>query len=267
MRTLKVMFLARKYCAFTAKDAELNVPRGRPLAPVGESAVSPHCTIVLSAPAPSRVMNARIAEMLTFSLRHRGAQQVVLARYERHRRSRPGIYYVRVGAGVDPDDDADEVHVWERVDGGLDGREVSERRVRVDDERVRGGRAVQRVLLERAVPEAAHVAHPLHELPLDHLRSARRREERNGRHGNAGQGSCSRHAHSGIEGSWRWGGGEFKEEKELDDHGQEEDRNGIKRVATQFTSCCLPSAFGTLMATCARQSERTGTRIFLMGSR
>ena len=71
--TLKVMFLARKYCAFTANVAELNVPRGRPLGPVGESAVSPHCTIVLSAPAPSRVMNARIGEMVTFSLRSGGA--------------------------------------------------------------------------------------------------------------------------------------------------------------------------------------------------
>jgi hypothetical protein len=77
LRTLNVMFLARKYCAFTAKVAELNVPRGRPLGPVGESAVSPHCTIVLSAPAPSRVMNARIAEMLTFSLRQ-GSRRVTI---------------------------------------------------------------------------------------------------------------------------------------------------------------------------------------------
>ena len=64
-----MMFLATKNMELTANVAEPNVPMGLPQDPA-VSAVSPHCTIVLSAPAPSRVMNARIAEMLTFSLRH-----------------------------------------------------------------------------------------------------------------------------------------------------------------------------------------------------
>jgi hypothetical protein len=122
---------------------------------------------------------------------------------------------VRVGAGVDLDDDADEVDGRERVDGGLDGREVAERRVLVHDERVRGGLEGQRGL-ERAVLEAAHVPHPLQELPLDlfprrrgaaqtqaaRVRGydARRREERH--NGNAGQepdarrGHCNAHSYS-----------------------------------------------------------------------
>jgi hypothetical protein len=67
VETLKVMFLATKKAEFTANVAEPKVPTGRPKDPT-VSAVSPHCTTVLSAPAPSMVMNARIGEMFTFSL-------------------------------------------------------------------------------------------------------------------------------------------------------------------------------------------------------
>ena len=66
-RTLKVMFLATKNAEFTANVAEANVPMACPHGPT-VPAVSPHCTTVLSAPAPSTVMNARIGEMFTFSL-------------------------------------------------------------------------------------------------------------------------------------------------------------------------------------------------------
>jgi hypothetical protein len=89
---------------------------------------------------------------------------------------------VRVGAGVDLDDDADEVDGRERVDGGLDGREVAERRILVHDERVRGGLTGQRGL-KRAVLEAANVPHPLQELPLDLFRPRRVRRERPQRRG------------------------------------------------------------------------------------
>lgn len=61
------MFLATKNCALTANVAEAKVPKGRPSGPT-VSAVSPHCTTVLSAPAPSMVTNARSGEMVTFSL-------------------------------------------------------------------------------------------------------------------------------------------------------------------------------------------------------
>lgn len=66
--TLKVIFCARKKGAFTAKVAELYVPMGWPLGPI-VSAVSPHCITVLSAPAPSIVINALMGDILTFSLR------------------------------------------------------------------------------------------------------------------------------------------------------------------------------------------------------
>lgn len=62
------MFLAMKYGAFTAKVAEAKVPRGFPLGP-GVCAVSPHWTMVFSAPAPSMVMKAFIGGILTFSLK------------------------------------------------------------------------------------------------------------------------------------------------------------------------------------------------------
>jgi hypothetical protein len=65
--TLKVMFLATKYWELTAKVAEAKVPNGRAQGPT-MPAVSPHCTTVLSAPAPSTVTNARSGEMFTFSL-------------------------------------------------------------------------------------------------------------------------------------------------------------------------------------------------------
>lgn len=64
------MFLAMKNAEFTANVAELNVPIGWPLDP-SVSAVSPHCTTVLSAPAPCMVTNALIADTLTFSLHHK----------------------------------------------------------------------------------------------------------------------------------------------------------------------------------------------------
>lgn len=64
------MFLAMKNAEFTANVAELNVPIGWPLDP-SVSAVSPHCTTVLSAPAPCIVTNALIADMLTFSLHNK----------------------------------------------------------------------------------------------------------------------------------------------------------------------------------------------------
>ena len=85
--------------------------------------------------------------------------------------------HVRVGAGVDLDDDADEVDDRERVDGGLDGGEVAERRVLVDDERVGGERPGERVV-DRAVLQPAHVPYPLHELPLDRLHPRRVLRER-----------------------------------------------------------------------------------------
>lgn len=81
--------------------------------------------------------------------------------------------YVRVRAGIDPDDDAGEVDERERVDGGLDGREVPGGGVLVDDERARGQeRAVQRPVVA-AVAEATHEAHPPCELPLDRLHPRR----------------------------------------------------------------------------------------------
>lgn len=64
---MKVMFLATKNMEFTANVAEPNVLMGLPQDP-GMSAVSPHCTTVLSAPAPSTLTNARIGDMFTFSL-------------------------------------------------------------------------------------------------------------------------------------------------------------------------------------------------------
>jgi hypothetical protein len=83
--------------------------------------------------------------------------------------------YVRVRAGVDPDDDAGEVDERERVDGGLDGREVPGARPPVDDERARGQERERRpVVVVGAVAEAAaHEAHPPRELPLDRLRPRR----------------------------------------------------------------------------------------------
>lgn len=68
IHTLKVIFLATKNGEFTAKVAELNVPIGWPFCP-SVSAVSPHCTTVFSAPAPSIVINALVADILTFSLK------------------------------------------------------------------------------------------------------------------------------------------------------------------------------------------------------
>ena len=65
--TLKVMFFATKKGELTAKEADLKVPMGLPLGSC-VCAVSPHCTIVLSAPSPSIVMNAFIGGMFTFSL-------------------------------------------------------------------------------------------------------------------------------------------------------------------------------------------------------
>jgi hypothetical protein len=63
------MFFATKNCEFTANVADANVPSGRAHGPAATvPAVSPHCTTVRSAPAPSTVTNARSGEMLTFSL-------------------------------------------------------------------------------------------------------------------------------------------------------------------------------------------------------
>lgn len=56
-----------KYGEFTEKVAEAKVPRGWPFGP-GVCAVSPHWTIVLSAPAPSMVMHDFNWGMVTFSL-------------------------------------------------------------------------------------------------------------------------------------------------------------------------------------------------------
>jgi hypothetical protein len=81
--------------------------------------------------------------------------------------------YVRVGAGIDLDDDAGEVDERERVDGGLDGREVAGARGPVHHERARGKeRAVERPAVA-AVPRRAHESHPPRELPLDRLHPRR----------------------------------------------------------------------------------------------
>ena len=61
------MFLATKKGEFTAKEAELKVPMGLPFVS-GVCAVSPHSTIVVSAPSPSIVTNDFIGGMFTFSL-------------------------------------------------------------------------------------------------------------------------------------------------------------------------------------------------------
>jgi hypothetical protein len=73
------MFLATKNMELTANVAEPNVPMGLPQDPA-VSAVSPHCTTVLSAPAPSTVTNARIGEMFTFSLQQHRASETRLRR-------------------------------------------------------------------------------------------------------------------------------------------------------------------------------------------
>lgn len=65
----------------TAKVAEAQVPIGCPLGP-RVWAVSPHWTIVLSAPAPSMVMNDLNGGMLTFSLdRHKKKKEVLMIQF------------------------------------------------------------------------------------------------------------------------------------------------------------------------------------------
>lgn len=80
---------------------------------------------------------------------------------------------VRVCAGIDLDDDAGEVDERDRVDGGLDGREVAGGGVLVDDEGARGQQPAVERALERAVASPDHGPHPPRELPLDRLHRRR----------------------------------------------------------------------------------------------
>lgn len=75
----------------TAKVAEAQVPIGCPLGP-RVWAVSPHWTIVLSAPAPSMVMNDLNGGMLTFSLdRHKKKKRGINDSISRKYNSKFGI--------------------------------------------------------------------------------------------------------------------------------------------------------------------------------
>ncbi|BAS94948.1 Os05g0521650, partial [Oryza sativa Japonica Group] len=104
-------------------------------------------------------------------LHHRLVRAGALDGHERAER-RDG-HLLRVCAGIDLDDDAGEVDERDRVDGGLDGREVAGGGVLVDDEGARGQQPAVERALERAVASPDHGPHPPRELPLDRLHRRR----------------------------------------------------------------------------------------------